>query len=683
MTTDISNNGRAVGGATARSLTASTRFGRFLALEGTNGSGKSTLATQVADLDYARATQVLAEGDPRRGLVWVSRKQPAVTDTDSGIVMARLAEVLWGTVDDPAALPDTFWAATQAAWFTAFSNAVLAPLLEAGFDVLVDGWIGRISTQLLAQGNHSPAELAALFAHVRRPDLTVLVDVDPQVTWARHAQVKPGDLGIHAGADITHARTAFTDYQQRTRSGLCLAAAEQGWPILHVGDGETAEQSAERLAALVAPLTSAASDGGTGLGRAPAAGIELDAAISLLTGLAGGEHYRWPHIDSAFDAAVTGQARRSLSDRDARGVIGEFERAFAGFLGAEYAVSFASGTAAIHAMSRAAGLRPGDEIIAPAYTFAATASPFAFEGVTVRFADADPRTGNVTAESIAAQITARTRAVIVTHLWGIPARMDEIAALAHDRGLWLFEDCSHAHFASWQGRRVGLWGDMAAFSCNQKAITTGEGGVLVTSQPELRDRALLFGHYGKRSTTEIDATKPYSRFAMTGMGLKERITTLGAAIGVQQLARATDIEHRRRATLDRFAHALADNPVLRPIQVDLAEGSHGLYVLGLNYSGEHANFSREEFVARCHRAGATEVDIPGSTGDISGHPLFARSDPFGEWVAPQTAVRHLMPGVSAFAGTFVKLPLWGYPGDGPVVDSYLRVVADVASKACR
>ncbi|AYF75286.1 aminotransferase class V-fold PLP-dependent enzyme [Nocardia yunnanensis] len=682
MTTDISNNGRAVAGATARPLTARTCGGRFLALEGTNGSGKSTLAAHVADLDYAGATRILADGDPRRGLVWVSRKQPAVTDTNSAMVMARLAEVLWGDVADPAALPDSFWAATQAAWFTAFSSAVLAPLLDAGFDVLVDGWIGRISTQLLAQGNHSSAELAVLFAHVRRPDVTVLVDVDPAVTWQRHAEVKPGDLGIHAGADITQARAAFTDYQQRTRTGLCLAAAEHSWPILHVGATETAEQSAQRLAALLVPLTSADSDGSAGAGRAPA-GIGLDAAISLLTGLPRGEHYRWPHIDSEFDAVVTGQARRSLSDRDARGVIGEFEAAFAGFVGAQYAVAFASGTAAIHAMSRAAGLRPGDEIIAPAYTFAATASPFAFDGVTVRFADADPATGNVTAETIAAQITPRTRAVIVTHLWGIPARMDEIAALAHDKNLWLFEDCSHAHFASWQGRRVGLWGDMAAFSCNQKAITSGEGGVLVTGNHELRDKAILFGHYGKRSATEIDAAKPYARFAMTGMGLKERITTLGAAIGVHQLARAADIEDRRRAILDRFAQALADNPALQPIRVDLAEGSHGLYVLGLRYQSEHARFSREEFVSRCHRAGATEVDIPGSTGDISGHPLFARSDPFGEWQDTETSARHLMPGVRAFAGAFVKLPLWGYPGDGPFVDSYLRVVADVASKACR
>ncbi|QIS23602.1 aminotransferase class V-fold PLP-dependent enzyme [Nocardia terpenica] len=681
MVTETSTDGHACAAAPGSS-DGRARRGWFLALEGTNGSGKSTLAARVADLDYPRAVEILAAGDPQRGLVWVSRKQPALTGTDTGEVMARLAAVLWTDMADPAALPDSFWAAAQSAWFTAFSSAVLAPLLEAGFDVLVDGWIGRISTQLLAQGNHNPAELAALFGRVRRPDRTVLVDVDPEVAWQRHHTVTSGDLGIHAGADITHAHTAFTDYQQRTRAGLHRAAAEHGWPILHVEGTDTVEQTAPRLATLLAAHGPA--DGSEPTDPAPSSSsIEFDAATSLLGRLARAEHYRWPYLGGDLDAAIIAQAHRSLSDRDARGVIGEFERAFAGFLGAEYTVSFASGTAAIHAMSRAAGLRPGDEIIAPAYTFAATASPFAFDGVTVRFADADPATGNVTAETITAQITDRTRAVIVTHLWGIPARMDEIAALAHDRDLLLLEDCSHAHFASWQGRRVGLWGDMAAFSCNQKAITTGEGGVLVTGNPELRDKAILFGHYGKRGKTEIDSSAPYARFAMTGMGLKERITTFGAAIGVNQLARAADIEHRRRATLDRFAQALTDNPVLQPIQVPLAEGSHGLYVLGLRYHHEHANISREEFVARCHAAGALEVDIPGSTGDISGHPLFARSDPFGEWAAPETGVRHPMPGVSAFAGAFVKIPLWGYPGDGPIVDSYLRVFSDLATKACR
>lgn len=203
-------------------------------------------------------------------------------------------------------------------------------------------------------------------------------------------------------------------------------------------------------------------------------------------------HYQWPAVTTELDDAVRAQLHRSLSDRDASGVIGEFEAAFARFVGAPHAVSFASGTSAIHAMSRIAGLRPGDAVIAPAYTFFATASPFAYDGIEVRFADAD-RYGNVTAATLAERLTPAVRAVIVTHMWGNPCPMDDIVEFCRTHELLLLEDCSHAHFASWQGQRVGTFGDMAVFS-TQKAITTGEGGVLVTANDRYRELALLFGH---------------------------------------------------------------------------------------------------------------------------------------------------------------------------------------------
>jgi len=388
-------------------------------------------------------------------------------------------------------------------------------------------------------------------------------------------------------------------------------------------------------------------------------------------------HYRWPAVTAELEDAVRAQLYRSLSDRDACGVIGEFETAFARFVGARHAVSFASGTSAIHAMSRIAGLRPGDAIIAPAYTFLATASPFAYDGIEVRFADANAY-GNVTAATLAEQLTPAVRAVIVTHMWGNPCPMTEIVEFCRTHGLLLLEDCSHAHFASWRGRRVGTFGDMAVFSTNQKAITTGEGGVLVTDNDRYRELALLFGHYNKRCQAEIDRSAEYYPFAFTGMGLKHRITTLGAAIGVQQLGQATDIEDRRRANLAHFAAGLAGNPVITPAVVSEEDGQHGLYVLGLRFTPKNATVTRDQFVALCRAEGAIEVDAPGSTRDISAEPLFARRDPFGPWIpsAPPTTA---LPGVARFADTFLKIPLWGYDGDQPLVAGYLDVFAKVAA----
>jgi dTDP-4-amino-4,6-dideoxygalactose transaminase len=390
-----------------------------------------------------------------------------------------------------------------------------------------------------------------------------------------------------------------------------------------------------------------------------------------------GPHYRWPSIDQGLEEAVRRQLHRSLSDRDASGIIGEFEASFAKFTGAPYAVSFASGTAAIHGMSRIAGLSPGDAIVAPAYTFPATASPFAYDGVEVIFADAD-QYGNVTAGSLAQRLAPHVRAVIVTHMWGNPCAMDEIAALCQDRGLLLLEDCSHAHFASWAGTRVGTLADMAVFSTNQKAITTGEGGVLITRHDRFRELALLYGHYNKRCVKEISKNAEYYPYAFTGMGLKHRITTLGAAIGVHQLGRAADIEARRRSVLARFIAGLAGNPVISPIVVPATQGQHGLYVIGLRFSPENATVSRDDFVALCLAEGAAEVDVPGSTRDISHEPLFARRDPYAPW-QPTAPAQGQLPGVKHFQDTFIKIPSWGYDGDEAIIDGYLAALGKVSS----
>jgi len=390
-----------------------------------------------------------------------------------------------------------------------------------------------------------------------------------------------------------------------------------------------------------------------------------------------GPHYQWPTINADLEQAILAQTRRSLSDRDSSGVLGEFERAFAAFVGSPYAVSFASGTAAIHAMSRIAGLRPGDAVIAPAYTFLATATPFAFEGVEVLFADAD-QYGNVTAGALAAQLQPSVRAVIVTHMWGNPCDMTAIAAFCRTHDLLLLEDCSHAHFASWAGHHVGSLADMAVYSTNQKAITTGEGGVLTMNDHRYRDLALLFGHYNKRCQAEIDPRTEYYPFAYTGMGLKHRMHPLAAAIGVHQLQQAGQLEQRRRQILDRVTAGLADNPVITTAVVPERLGRHGLYVIGLRFSPDNATVTRNEFVKLCLAEGAAEVDVPGSTRDISAQPLFARHDHHAPYRAVATTAADL-PGVRRFQDTFVKIPTWGYPGDDQFVDGYLAALTKVSA----
>lgn len=611
---------------------------KFIVVEGPDGAGKTTLA--------AAAAQALAA----RGVQHLERRAISTASTYAASLMRPLATMLWHSGDDTD-LPDSFWVHLQAAWFTAHGEQVVAPALKDGH-VLVDGWFYKLWSKLLIQG-YQRGELDELFTRVRRPDHVILLDVDPATLWQRKAdQFRPAELGMHAGFAFDDlGERSFLDYQGKGLTNLRTMADDHGWSVLHVPDGQQREVTAERLTVALADL----------LDTVPAA-----PAIA----------YAWPHVDAGLRAAVSRQLTRSLSDRDARGVIGEFERAFADFAGTRHAVAFSSGTSALHAMCVAAGLEPGDEVIAPAYTFFATASPFAYEGVRVVFADADDL-GNIDPMDLERKLTARTRAVIVTHMWGNPADMTAIAAFCDRHGLPLLEDCSHAHFASWRGRRVGTFGAMAVFSTNQKAITTGEGGVLTTDDDRLRDLALLHGHYNKRARTEIDPGRPYYPYALTGMGLKSRPTTLGAAIGLDQLAKADQIERRRREILGAFTDALRDNPVVSPVLVDPVDGAHGLYVLPLRYHFDAATIGIGRFVDRLTAAGA-DFDIPGSTGIIAGEPLFHRPNRSSDWDQVPAVAHTAHPGAERFLGAFFKAPLFGYPGDQAAVDHHLATLTNLA-----
>lgn len=610
----------------------------FIVIEGGDGAGKTTLAHAVA--------RALAG----RGLVHVSRRQVSTASAYTAGLMEHLHEMLWHSGDSPD-LPDSFWAYLQASWFTAHGEQVVAPALTAG-PVLVDGWYFKLASKLLGQGWTRP-EVDRLFARVRVPDHVIVLRVDPAHLWQRKSEsFRPSELGMHGDyAELGEA--SFRVYQERGQEALLAMAGERGWTVLDVPGDETVDDTARRLAAEVERLLDRTA---TPAGPGPA--------------------FVWPYVDAGLRAAVDRQLTRSLSDRDGSGVIGEFEAAFAEFVGTRHAVAFSSGTSALHAMCVAAGLRPGDEVIAPAYTFFATATPFAYEGVKVVFADAD-EWGNLDATALPGLVTDRTKAVIVTHMWGNPCDMTAIGKMCDRLGLMLLEDCSHAHFACWNGRRVGTFGAMAVFSTNQKAITTGEGGVLVTDSVRYRDLALLHGHYNKRCLQEIGTDKPYFPYALTGMGLKARATTLGAAIGLDQLGKAKEIEARRRAVLDAFVTGVTGNPVVSAAVPDPGRGLHGLYVMGLRFRPEAATVTLEDFVRRLTAAGA-DYDVPGSTGVIAGEPLFHRVTRTDPWDTPATPGNVCFPAAAAFTGTFFKTPLWGFPGDEEAVRFHVATLRRVS-----
>ena len=243
-----------------------------------------------------------------------------------------------------------------------------------------------------------------------------------------------------------------------------------------------------------------------------------------------------------------------------------FEREFAAFAGCQFGVALANGTVALELALLALGIGPGDEVIVPSRTFVATASCAVVRGARPVCADVDHDSGNLTAETVRAVLTPRTRAVIVVHLAGWPADMDPILALARERELKVVEDCAQAHGATYQGRPVGSLGDIAAFSfCQDKIMSTGgEGGMVTTNERELWERCWRYKDHGKSWDAVYERVHPAGfRWVHESFGTNWRLTEMQAALGRVLLRKLPESVRRRREIASTLAAAFRGIPALR------------------------------------------------------------------------------------------------------------------------
>ncbi|MDQ2881604.1 MAG: hypothetical protein M3Y48_10340 [Actinomycetota bacterium] len=235
--------------------------GRFIALEGTDGVGKTCLARRLADVSYETAIAQLAQPTAARAadlgassLAFVPRRQISVTSTYAATLMEHLSTMLWYSGDAPD-LSDAFWVSLQAAWFTAHTETVVGPLLDAGFDVLVDGWLYKFFAKLLLQG-FTELNLAVIFDRVRMPDAVLLLQADVGAVYDRRRDFRPAELGMHAnyGGVDDLGRGTFVDYQTRTALNLQAFADRHGWRTAQLDPDETIFATARRLAPIIAEL---------------------------------------------------------------------------------------------------------------------------------------------------------------------------------------------------------------------------------------------------------------------------------------------------------------------------------------------------------------------------------------------------------------------------------------------
>lgn len=249
--------------------------------------------------------------------------------------------------------------------------------------------------------------------------------------------------------------------------------------------------------------------------------------------LAPANAYRWPVVTEKMVQSVVGYMKRGTLGEyeEESGPLLELERKFASYIGTKKALLCSSGTTALFSAYFAADIRPGDEVLVPAFTFVATASPLLFLGAKLVFVECERENGNMDPADLARKISKRTKAVVVTHNGGVPVDMAPVMRLKEKLGFFLIEDCARALGSEYRNRRVGSFGDISCFSFQeQKIVFGGEGGIAVTGNIALYERMALLGHYF-RSRSETHVNLPGNRiFATTGLGLNFSIHPLSAII---------------------------------------------------------------------------------------------------------------------------------------------------------
>ena len=389
-------------------------------------------------------------------------------------------------------------------------------------------------------------------------------------------------------------------------------------------------------------------------------------------------HYVWPPISEKTREAVLRQLDESISIYDRSGIIEKLENKFAQYHGKKHALLTNSGTSSLHSMYVGANLREGDEVICPAYTFYATVTPLFFTGAIPVLADSK-KDGNIDPQDIERKITGNTKGIVITHMWGLPCDMDVITEIARQHNLMLLEDASHAHGATYNGRKTGTFGDASAFSLQaQKTLTGGEGGILLTDSDEIFYRALLLGHYNKRCKKEIPTDHPLHQYATTGMGLKLRIHPVAAAIADEQLDNLETILENRRKTANMMIEELRDLPGIEVPSIP-TNTEPSWYGFVIQYRPEDLDgLPIEKFYKALQAEGCMELDRPGSTCPLNYHQLFQNpASLFQNYEGKVNYKRGDFPSAERFHENSLKLPVWHEAKDHDIIEGYIRAFKKV------
>jgi len=309
----------------------------------------------------------------------------------------------------------------------------------------------------------------------------------------------------------------------------------------------------------------------------------------------------------------------------------EFEQAFAELVDAKEAVTVSSGTAALHAAMCALGIGPGDEVIVPAMTFAASANCAVFQGGTPAFADVDPETLLLDPAQVEAKITSRTKAILAVDYAGQPCDYDALRAIADKHELMLVDDACHALGASYKGRPVGTLADLNTFSLHPvKHITTGEGGCITTDDPDLARRMRVFRNHGITSDHRQREAQGSWFYEMVDLGYNYRLTDFQCALGMSQLRKLPGWVARRQTIARHYDAAFSEMSAVEPLGVrtDVAHAYH-LYMIRLKLDQLQADRATIFKALRAERIGVNVHYIP-----VHLHPFYRQQLGTGPGLCP-------------------------------------------------
>ena len=327
------------------------------------------------------------------------------------------------------------------------------------------------------------------------------------------------------------------------------------------------------------------------------------APVFVQTGGSEGELDQWQQVtEEEAQIAYDMTLRNELSGGTP--TVREFEETWRKRFDSRFAITVINGTSALHSAMFGLGVGPGDEVIVPTYTWICSISPALILMARPVFCEIDPDTLMIDPEDVYRRITDRTKAIVVVHLWGNVCNMDALMKLSQETGVPIIEDCSHAHGATYKGRLCGTIGHVGAWSLQgSKPVSGGEGGVVVTNDVDIFERACLIGQVNRVAGLDL-ITEKYKHLQPLGLGIKFRAHPLGVGIAAVQLQKLDELNKRRRDYIRTVELGLADVPGVKPVSIYEGAEPAGFYGFPIHYVvAEVSGLSKEKFIEALQEEG--------------------------------------------------------------------------------